>query len=113
MTDTFAFQPDQNPTGTVTYRTLKAQFGDGYAQEVGDGLNTELNSWVLTFSGGPNDVFPVRDFIRAHGGAAIPFLYQPPTELAPMLFKCTNAQWTVKNVYWMQYQVTLDPAYLP
>jgi phage-related protein len=33
-----------------TYRTLKAQFGDGYSNETGDGINTKLKKWNVLYT---------------------------------------------------------------
>ncbi|WP_181944600.1 phage tail protein, partial [Klebsiella pneumoniae] len=47
----FTWSPRVNPTQTVNFRTRKAQFGDGYAQVSGDGLNTRSQEWELNFVG--------------------------------------------------------------
>jgi len=41
MTETFTWSPRVDPEGTSTFRVLRAQFGDGYAQEAGDGIHNE------------------------------------------------------------------------
>ena len=68
MTDTFSWKPLTNLTGTSNLRVKKAQFGDGYSQEAGDGINNESQSWPLTFSGSKAEMQPIADFIRAHHG---------------------------------------------
>jgi len=84
-TQTFTWQPHTNPEGKSTFRVLSAQFGDGYTQEVGDGINTETRSWPLEFVGYAEQIQPIRDFLRQHQGFK-PFLWTPPMESAPSLF---------------------------
>ncbi|MDR3446011.1 phage tail protein [Dyella sp.] len=77
MTDTFTWKPETNPTGTSTLRVRTAQFGDGYSQEVPDGINNETQSWPLTFAGTKDELQPIADFFRAHNGC-IGFYWTPP-----------------------------------
>ncbi|HGX3315081.1 TPA: phage tail protein, partial [Pseudomonas aeruginosa] len=46
--ETFTWVPDDGADVDGTLRTRTSQFGDGYAQESGDGLNGESQSWSLT-----------------------------------------------------------------
>ncbi|MCP6536485.1 phage tail protein, partial [Klebsiella pneumoniae] len=47
----FTWSPRVNPQQTVNFRVRKAQFGDGYAQVSGDGINTRSQDWELSFVG--------------------------------------------------------------
>ncbi|MEP8995473.1 phage tail protein, partial [Enterobacter hormaechei] len=49
--ETFNWSPRVNPSQDVTMRTREVQFGDGYTQTSGDGLNPRSQSWDLTFVG--------------------------------------------------------------
>lgn len=40
--ETFTWCPMVEPTVTITQRVMKAQFGDGYSQAVGDGINNKV-----------------------------------------------------------------------
>jgi phage-related protein len=51
MTDTFTWIPTGTPAGVTTLRTRTAQFGDGYCQQVQDGINNSTDLWPLTFVG--------------------------------------------------------------
>ena len=75
----FTWCPRIEPKGTNDFRTLSAQFGDGYVQEVGDGINNETRSWNLSFRGKAKYIKPIRDFLRAHKGY-LPFEWRPPLE---------------------------------
>lgn len=74
---TFAWCPRIDPEGTSSFRVLSAQFGDGYTQEAGDGINNEKQSWPLEFVGYEEQIKSIRDFLRAHGGFK-PFKWTPP-----------------------------------
>ena len=82
---TFTWTPVAGPTSTSDFSVFQAKFGDGYIQEVGDGINNESVQWPLTFMGTREDIKPIRDFIRDHSGF-LPFLWQSPTEDEPQLF---------------------------
>lgn len=75
--ETFTWRPETNPTGAVTFAEIKAQFGDGYAQRVPDGINTERQSWPLTFRGTEDEVAPIIAFLRRN--RHVSFLWTPPT----------------------------------
>lgn len=47
---TFTIAPDFGAALTTKPRVRMAQFGDGYQQRVGDGINIRAESWQLTFS---------------------------------------------------------------
>lgn len=49
------FSPSQVPdasgsSGSHQYRILKANFGDGYEQRAGDGINTKQSEYTLSWS---------------------------------------------------------------
>ncbi len=43
---TFEFPARVNAAGDMRFRVRKAQFGDGYAQVSGDGINPIVRSWI-------------------------------------------------------------------
>jgi phage-related protein len=47
--DIFTYVPSSATQGETTPRVLRAQFGDGYMQETGDGINAMLRNWDLIF----------------------------------------------------------------
>lgn len=75
--ETFTWSPDDEATGDSELKTRKSQFGDNYAQVVGDGLNAETDTWTLSFGGTNEEVKPIVDFIRMHKGYRS-FLWTPP-----------------------------------
>lgn len=91
MADIFTWCPYIEPTGTGTFRVRSAQFGNGYRQVAGDGINNEVQSWPLTFRGRESYVLEILGFLRARKGF-IPFAWTPPLGVAS-LFTC--ASWSV------------------
>src|SRR5690606_27902985 len=83
--ETFTWCPRTDPQGTSTFKVLSAQLGDGFAQDVGDGINNETRSWPLQFVGRDSQIKPIRDFLRRHAGYRR-FLWTPPLETEPGLF---------------------------
>lgn len=76
MADTFNWRPETQPNGDITFAEVRAQFGDGYAQRMADGLNTERQSWPLTFRGPEAEVAPIIAFLRLNAHKS--FLWTPP-----------------------------------
>ncbi|WPU24517.1 phage tail protein [Cedecea neteri] len=84
--ETFSWSPRVNPSSTVTFRTRKAQFGDGYEQVSGDGLNPRSQQWDLNFVGSEEYIREIKNFLDRHQGTKA-FLWNPPLE-QPGLFRC-------------------------
>jgi len=74
---TFTWSPTSEPTGEEQFRVMTAQFGDGYKQTAGDGINNTAQSWPVQFVGSAAYITQIRDFLRAHGGVK-PFFWTPP-----------------------------------
>lgn len=68
MKETFTFSPRIEPTGSVSYRTLRVQFGDGYTQMASDGLNSARQVWPLEFVGDETKIRAIKEFFDRHGG---------------------------------------------
>ncbi|HHP1737599.1 TPA: phage tail protein, partial [Klebsiella pneumoniae] len=64
----FTWSPRVNPQQTVNFRVRKAQFGDGYAQVSGDGINTRSQDWELSFVGTEDYIRPIKQFFDRHAG---------------------------------------------
>ncbi|GHZ69281.1 Putative prophage LambdaSo, minor tail protein M [Vibrio cholerae] len=76
MPQVFEWAPLIEFAGSSSFRTLSAQFGDGYAQEVGDGINTKSDSYSLQFKGDYIKIKAIMDFIDEHKGY-VPFYWSP------------------------------------
>lgn len=69
-------QIQETPTGEFRHRIKEVEFGDGYKQVSGDGINTESQSWPFTYTGQKTEVMPIFAFIRRH--ATKSFVWTPP-----------------------------------
>ncbi|WP_312041209.1 phage tail protein [Pantoea eucalypti] len=64
--DTFGWCVRTGATEEVTVATLQAQFGDGYKQVAGAGINDQRESWPVTCSGSKAEMATVRAFLKGH-----------------------------------------------
>jgi phage-related protein len=109
--DTFTFRPDKAAPAEFTQRTRSAQYGNGYMQEAGDGLNTESQSWFLTFTGDKARIISIRDFLRSQKGYKA-FIWSTPLD-GPLYFKCRaynpapmgGAAWSLTATFEQTFQV--------
>jgi phage-related protein len=90
MTDTFSFPVNvtKNTTGATTLRVKGVQFGDGYSQAAGDGLNNKSQSWPIECVGTDAQIKAIEDFLDAHGGHTS-FNWTTPRG-AQALFRCPS-----------------------
>lgn len=89
--EVFTWLPDQGATKSVTTRTNSLQYGDGYEQSVGDGMNTVIESWTLNFTLRPRtEIDAIDAFLTAKGGVER-FDWATPQGLTKR-FKCVA--WT-------------------
>lgn len=89
-----AFSPPVDPSygsqPKTRFRILSAQFGDGYEQRTGDGLNTKVITWSLLWEGlNAVDLLEITDFFDARGGHEA-FDWTPPGEGDALKFKCPH-----------------------
>lgn len=66
---TWTYTPDFGADLNEKPRVLTAQFGDGYEQRVGDGINTRPRTWRLSFNTRTDaEIAPILAFLRARNG---------------------------------------------
>lgn len=112
MTDTFTWVPTvAGLSGDTTLKTRKAQFGDGYAQRVADGLNNRSSTYQLQFVGAAEKLGAILAFLDAHAGATA--FYWTPLLRSQALFTCEKYTEPTKDgdVYTMtaQFDQTFAP----
>lgn len=97
MADTFTWKPDfgckaqYSPAKNGVHTT---QFNDGYEQRLKYGLNTNPETWPLTFSLRTTDeAIAIRDFLKAQAGVSA-FSWETPNG-DTLLFKCQ--EWDISN----------------
>lgn len=86
MIQAFEWAPAVDAAGDATFLVRSAVFGDGYQQDVADGLNNRSESWPLTFIGNEAKTRGIMDFLDWHGGWRS-FQWTPPLG-KPGLYKC-------------------------
>ena len=65
----FTWTPDQGAKRSTKAAVLKAKFGDGYEQRVGDGINSISESWDLSFSTRTKtEILAISAFLAAQKG---------------------------------------------
>jgi phage-related protein len=82
---TFSYEPTYIFNKTVTPRVRRTQFGDGYTQRSGDGLNTQRQLWSLEFVGTVAEIDTIESFLEATGGVDN-FTWTPPRQTNPLKF---------------------------
>ncbi|MBA5234750.1 phage tail protein [Pectobacterium aroidearum] len=66
---TFDWSPLNGPTGDITRTVTEVEFGDGYEQVMDNDMNSERQSWPLTFIDTWSQIQPIIAFLREHGEA--------------------------------------------
>ncbi|KFK92857.1 MULTISPECIES: phage tail protein [unclassified Serratia (in: enterobacteria)] len=74
--ETFTWRTQGLSEGSYAQRVRTAQFGDGYKQVTGNGINIETQTWPLSFSGQKAEILPLLAFVRAHTTKS--FVWTPP-----------------------------------
>ncbi|WP_212625066.1 phage tail protein [Pseudomonas sp. PP3] len=86
--ETFIWPTQHGDSPEITYRVRTSKFGNGYAQNVGDGPNNKEDSYPVTCVGQKAKVQQIMAFLDRHAGAKA-FLWTTPLgELG--LFTCKN-----------------------
>ena len=75
---TFIIEPSYSANQSQSPRVRVAQFGDGYSQRVGDGINLLARQWSLVFNGNAAEMDAVEAFLETESGITS-FDWQPPT----------------------------------
>lgn len=89
-TFTPAKAPSQDSGKKVNARIKRSDFGDGYSQRAGDGLNSIKRNYNFNWNAiGVAAAQAIEDFLEARGGHEA-FLYTPPREADPRKFICTE-----------------------
>lgn len=75
--EVFSWKPLAPAEADVKLRNRKAQFGDGYKQVSGDGLNAREQSWNLSFGGSESEIAEIVAFLDRMAGRKA-FQWKPP-----------------------------------
>lgn len=105
------FPLDTGVQATIAYRVRSIQFGEGFKQEVKDGLNNRDDSWAVTASGYVTALQTVLDFLDARGGAEA-FLWTNPRGVQG-LYKCKSYTTTDVHGDQMKISATFERSHQP
>ena len=101
-------QPSLGSKDTVR----KAQFGDGYAQVSGSGLNDEMLTYEFSYSGDPHTANQIHAFLRRHKVKS--FIFTPPFgDMALWRVEADSLKKVVKNVKVITVTATFEQAFAP
>lgn len=110
MAETFNWRVESATSGETTFDVTKVKFGDGYSQEVPQGINNVMRTWDITVSGYTSEIAPIVAFLDAHAGATR-FLWKP-SPLRPLgYYICTRyreqnnggGHWTITAQFELAY----------
>lgn len=110
----FTWRGQVETSGTGQFNMFSSKFGDGYSQDVPNGMNNETQKWNVKVSskGGAGRAFQqALDFIRAQRGQ--PFQWKAPNTSALGWYKCQNySQNDGGGDYWT-LTMDFEQAYAP
>jgi phage-related protein len=99
--DTFSYKGYKATQVAPVMRQLQAQFGDGYAQTMQDGLNAYLRRWSVTWTNiyqntaasvGAPSLLDLDNFFKAHVGVKFLWLQPPPFDAEGAKIFCCEDQ---------------------
>lgn len=91
LMETFTWCPQNEMEEEPTFNVGSIQFGDGYKQEFGQGINNVSFSYNAEFLGKPADMELIIQFILRHQGYK-PFKWTPPGKTEEMFFVAKDLQ---------------------
>jgi len=68
MTQRFTWSPSPGPSQSIQPKVREAQFGDGYGQRVGAGINNAPRTLTLDFTGPTARIEAIDAFLKARNG---------------------------------------------
>lgn len=74
----FTWDISIDSAGQANQLVRQVQYGGGYSQALGDGLNNLNETWRVSRTGDLALIGPIRDFLKRHGGYRS-FLWTLPT----------------------------------
>lgn len=94
----FTWVPDNGASRETEFKVRKAQFGDGYSQRVGDGINTMGGTYPLSFTNKPSVVDEIEAFLEQRKGTTA-FTFRPPRASADIKVVCVKWSRNFTNAY--------------
>lgn len=107
---TFIWQLNMGASAKTTHTVSKVQFGDGYAQRIRHGINSQRTDWSGTKTGDLGTVIkPIMAFLDEHKGV-IPFIWTNPYGQTAR-YVCSNYEVSQKKGNFWQMSVTFEQVF--
>jgi phage-related protein len=87
-TPTFSWVVNTQATPDIAYTVRSAKMGDGFVQEIAEGINNRTESWDISWVGNDTDVMAIMDFFDALAGYKSFYWTSPLNQIG--LYKCKN-----------------------
>lgn len=111
-TDVFAWSVRTGASEQILASSLQAQFGDGYKQVAGVGINSISETWPLSCNGIPEKILTIRDFL--HGHVTNSFWWTNPWGERKIYRVIGNSiSSTFINGGWVEISFTFEQAFAP
>jgi phage-related protein len=107
----FTWRAEVGSTGNGEFSVFSTKFGDGYSQDIPNGLNNETQKWSVKVSGYEKNVQPVIDFIRSHKGQ--PFQWKPPSSVGLGWYSCKRYSLNPGGGAWTEFNMEFEQSYAP
>lgn len=107
----FTWRVEVGSSGSSDFAVFSSKFGDGYSQEVPNGMNNEVQKWSVVVSGKGSRHRDVVQFLRDHKGS--PFQWKAPNTDGLGWYKCKRySQTDAGGDYWT-LTMEFEQAYIP
>ncbi|WP_413730790.1 phage tail protein [Sodalis sp. RH22] len=103
----FKWIPDQEGTTAKAQPKIRlVTFGDGYEQRQKNGINHDLRSYSLSFTGDADYIKEILDFLEDRGGVEA-FIWKAPDKWINRTFKATDWSYPLNGI-WETITVTVQ-----
>lgn len=110
---TFTWVPDFGANATRTPKVKKIQFGDTYEQRQGEGINTLVESWSLTFSKRDiTETSAIDSFLITCSGITS-FVWTPPNETVSKKYVCRTWRKSIDTPVTYTVTATFEQVFEP
>jgi phage-related protein len=86
--ETFTWRVNKGVSSEISYTTRAVQFGDGYEQVAGEGVNNKNESYSIEWIGSDVEAREIMAFFDRHAGYRAFFWAAPLNEVA--LYRCND-----------------------
>lgn len=107
----FTWKAEVESSGSGEFIVFASKFGDGYSQEVPNGLNNETQKWNVSISGYGPYIRQVLDFIRDQKGMS--FQWKAPNTSGLGWFRCKRYSESDKGGDYWTLNMEFEQGYAP